>query len=653
MERLLRSGRHDTLDALGTQVTQRFPDNGPIRYLHGLAALAKQDWPTAAERLASAAKRMPRDAQVWDHLGIAQSFAVHTTDALESFRRSLSLDPTRVPTLVNLAKLQNARHDHAEAERLAREALRLRPGFRPAALALAKALAGQSQAEPALGILRDLNGQSPGDFDVLAELGETYRTLGLFAESVDACVQALAIAPDQHTLRSGYLFSLSNDERCPPERLFAEHREYGERVERPHREHWGGWKQSTDPDRPLTVGMVSGDLRSHVVSYFLEPLLETLDRSRIRLHAYYTYPVRDTVSDRLKRHFSVWRDVAHWRDDQVAAAIRADEVDILIDLSGHTAHNRLEVFARKPAPVQASMLGYPNTTGLTAMDYRLMGQIGAPPGRMDSWFSEHLATVPVLTPFRYQQSAPDVVPPPLSTRSYPTFASFNRVGKIGDGIIRAWAKILEALPSARLLIGNVPLDAVRESVARRLDQLGVPLERVEFRPRTGLQEYLAMHAEVDVLLDAYPYNGGTTNQHALWMGVPVVSMAGPILPSRTGANVLGLAGLGDWVVDTEAEYVARAIAAVSDVESLSRLRQGLRAQLGANPLRQPATAARFFEAALRMMWRRWCEGLAPARLDVMPEAIGIEIPPELASSIEAAASRGWARSDAMASGTDQ
>ena len=651
MEKLLKAGRYLTLDAMGMQLTGRFPTSGHIWHMYGLAALRQGQWDIGSERLTRASGLMPNDAQVWDHLGIAQSYAAKSGDALKSFRRSLALDPARVPTLVNLAKLLNARQDHLEAERLARVALRLRPGFTPAALALAKALAGQSLAEPALEILRDLNAQDPENFDVLAALAQTYLTLGLFAESVDTFRQALAMRPDEHELRSGFLFSLSNDERCLPERLFAEHLEYGERVEGPYRERWGGWQQARDPDKPLTVGMVSGDLRSHVVSYFVEPLFEALRSTRIHLHAYYTHPLTDSVTDQLKRHFRIWRDVAHWHDEQVSQAIREDEVDILIDLSGHTAHNRLEVFARKPAPLQVSMLGYPNTTGLKAIDYRLMGQIGAPAGRMGEWFSEHLVTVPVPSPFRYQENAPDITPLPLLTRGYPTFASFNRIEKISDGILRAWARILKALPSARLLIGNFQKRAIQEATARRLSLLGVPVDRLDFRPRMRLQEYLALHSDVDVLLDSYPYNGGTTNHHALWMGVPVVSMAGPTLPSRTGANVLGLAGLGDWVVDTEADYAARAIAAVSDPDSLARLRQGLRTQLTENPLRQPATSARYFELALRMMWRRWCEGRAPERFDVPAETAGIRIPGAIASSMEVAAAKGWGQPDPTSSPT--
>lgn len=641
MERMLAAGRHAELEATARQWIKRYPSNGHFRYMLGLSHLARSQWSAAMHELERAAQLLPENAQFLDHLGIAQSFSSRASAARESFRRSLALDPARVSTLVNLAKLQNASKDYEEAEHLARSALQIRPGFKPAQLCLAQSLAGQSRSEEALALLQEVETTAPDDFDLLFEIGRVNQLLGDYSCAVDTFRRALAIRPDEHQLWSHYLFNLSNDERASPEQVFEEHRKFGERVERGYRAAWGGWTRSRNPDRPLVVGILSGDLRSHVVSYFLEPVLEKIDRSQLVLNAYYSHPKADATSERLRRHFALWRDVAYSGDDELAQTIRSDGVDILIDLSGHTDFNRLPVLARKPAPLQVSMLGYPNTTGLTAIDYRLADSVAAPPGRMDGLFTEHILTAPVITSFRHPTDAPSVSALPALRNGYPTFASFNRVAKIGDRMLRLWSAILAAVPGSRLIIGNVRLGTVKESLAARLAALGVERERMSFCPNVPLQDYLATHGEVDVLLDSFPYNGGTTTEHALWMGVPVVSLAGPALPSRLGASILGRVGLGDWVVDTEVDYVARAVAAVSDRDRLAALRQSLRARCADSPLRDPATAARCVEAALRRVWENWCEGAPPGRIDVKPESVGISLSAEIATSCRVAASKGW------------
>lgn len=442
-------------------------------------------------------------------------------------------------------------------------------------------------------------------------------------------------------MRSSYLFSLSNDDRCSRDRLFEEHKKFGERVEAQLRGGAVKWEKNPDPDRRLTVGLVSGDLRQHVVSYFLEPLLGELDPSRVQVIAYSTFPRADDVTARLRRLCANWRDAWADSEDELARQIRADAVDILVDLSGHTNFNRLPVFARKPAPLQVSMLGYPNTTGMTTLDYRLLAYPAAPPGALDGDFTEKILTVPVSTPFRHPSGSPGVAPLPALVRGFPTFGSFNRLEKVGERTLQLWAKVLEAVPNARMLVGYVERDATQAAIQGRLEELGVAPERLIFRRKRPMREFLEMHAEVDVNLDSHPYTGGVTTQHALWMGVPVITLAGATLPSRVATTVLATAGLGDWVADTEAQYVARALQAVSDLPGLADLRRGLRDRILNSPLKQPANVARLFETALREIWRRHCEGVPRSRVDISAAMAGLELDADLQHSCDLAASRGW------------
>lgn len=367
-----------------------------------------------------------------------------------------------------------------------------------------------------------------------------------------------------------------------------------------------------DKDRRLRIGFVSSDFRQHSVSYFILAVLEKLDRGRFELWGYFSYPNPDHRTEAFRQLFYAWRPVYGRMDAEVAEQVRADRIDILIDLSGHTVYNRLGVFVRKPAPVQLSWIGYPNTTGLAQIDYRITDAYADPEGEADPYFVERLWRLPqsflCYTP---PAVAPEVVEAPCLKRGYVTFGSFSTRMKIGSECLALWSKVLQAVPESRLLLKSaLGLDeaGARETLRAQFVEYGIAADRVEISaPKGLLEDHLTTYGEIDIALDTVPYHGTTTTCEALWMGVPVVSLAGDRHVSRVGVSLLSNAGLSDLIAASEDEYVEIAAQLASDFHSLGLIRGALRDVLKNSRLLDEAAMTCDFSAALRSMWREYCE----------------------------------------------
>jgi predicted O-linked N-acetylglucosamine transferase (SPINDLY family) len=354
---------------------------------------------------------------------------------------------------------------------------------------------------------------------------------------------------------------------------------------------------------------MSPDFRRHSVAYFFEPLLAHHDKSRFDIHCYANFPSEDEVTFRLQSLAGHWRNIYGMKDKDVADIVRRDGIDILVDLSGHTGGNRLRVFALKPAPVQVTYLGYPDTTGLKTIDYRFTDAEADPPGLTERYHSEKLVRLPSgFLCYRPPDRAPEVQPLPAAARNgHVTFACFNNFPKLSPQILRVWARILASLPTARLLVKSLALaDAESQQYAR--DYFighGLPIERIVMLPRDGSSyDHLRRYGEADIALDVYPYAGTTTTFEALFMGLPVVSLRGRAHVSRVGGSILTRVGAADWVCDDEEAYVARALDLAGDVGRLGELRRSLRQRLLASPLCDGAAFARQVEEAYLRMWEQ-------------------------------------------------
>jgi predicted O-linked N-acetylglucosamine transferase (SPINDLY family) len=354
---------------------------------------------------------------------------------------------------------------------------------------------------------------------------------------------------------------------------------------------------------------VSSDLNAHPVGKFLLPLFLEHDKRRFEIFAYSQLRMEDEMTHRLQACTDCWRDITGLSDPQAAEMIRQDQIDILIDLAGHTARHRLLVFACKPAPVQVSYLGYPATTGLATIDYRLTDALADPPGETDAYFTETLIRLP-NTAWCYQppSEAPLVSPLQALQNDYITFGSFNNFTKINEALAKCWAEILRRVPQSRLLLKAVALnsESARRDLQRMMSGSGIDADRLQLHGSVPISRHLPFYNRIDIALDTYPYHGTTTTCEALWMGVPVVTRAGASHVSRVGVSLLSAVGLPDLVANDADHYVQIAVDLAANPSRLAELRASLRMRMQQSPLMDAAAFARDVEAAYREMWRRWC-----------------------------------------------
>lgn len=559
----------------------------------------------------------PRSGQACDGLAMALRRLGRLEDAKVFCLHALAIDPEDAQARMHLGIVQLELGQVTEAIETQQLVLRSRPDFAEAHSNLGNAFRQLGQGERALVSFIRAAELKPdaveGHFNVATELQES----GRLADAAQSFRRVLSIRPTLAEAHTGLLFCLSHDGSIAPATLYAEHLEFGQRHQEPLRARWPLHRNGHEHDRVLRIGIVSADLRNHPVAFFFEPLLNHLATSAgLTLHAYYNHRVEDATTERMRQRFSQWRSVALLSDEKLAQTIRDDDIDILIDLSGHTAGNRLLTFARKPAPVQVSWMGYPGTTGLTAMDYYLADRYFLPMAEFNDQFTEKLVHLPASAPFSPATDSPTVNPLPALRNGYVTFGSFNRLSKLSPRVIALWSQVLRNIPDARMLLGAMPQGGTSDVLMRWFAQEGIGRERLELHARCDARTYLALHHRVDMCLDTFPYSGGTTTANGLWMGVPTLTLAGHTPAGRHGATILGHLGLESFVAKDAEDFQAKGLESTRDREGLARMRMGLRERFKQSTPAQPKIIADGLERALRIMWQRWCADEAPAPIDV-------------------------------------
>ncbi|QDC44351.1 O-linked N-acetylglucosamine transferase family protein [Methylophilus medardicus] len=443
-------------------------------------------------------------------------------------------------------------------------------------------------------------------------LGIVLKDLGAVEEAIQQFKQALQLQPQYADCFSNMLFCMTHAEQVNQVALFDAHTAYAALYEAPLKPHWQPHTNPWDTARPIRVGFVSGDLRAHSVAHFLLPVLPALAQdASLYLVAYANSDLQDAVTAEMQSYFKQWRVVTSLSDDALADTIRKDQIDVLIDLSGHTSGNRLPVFARKPAPVQASWLGYLNTTGLTAMDYYLADSTMLPAPAGEQAFTEQLVQLPINAPFVPDAQAPAVNALPALVNGYVTFGCFNRPNKITQATVNQWAAVMQASPGSRMVLGGMAENASVAHLQQWFSQAGIRADRLSFYPRTQMRDYLQQYHLVDICLDTFPSNGVTTTAHALWMGVPTLCVAGDRLASRGAMALMQHLGLSEWVASSPQHYLQQAQQVLADLEGLAGLRAQLRTRFAQSPLAAATPFAHTLSQALRQMWQRWCQGQAP------------------------------------------
>ena len=414
------------------------------------------------------------------------------------------------------------------------------------------------------------------------------------------------LSPDDVNQQSNFLYTLSYKPHPNVHEIFNWHKQFGQRHERaiapmqPRARIVGA-----RADQRLRIGYVSADFRQHAVAHFIEPVLAAHDSKRFEIFCYYNYPAADAVTGRFEKLTHHWRVIANRSDEDVANMIRADGIDILVDLAGHTPLNRLRVFARKPAPVQASWIGYSSTTGLTRMDYRITDTISDPIGVTDDLYTEKLVRLPdTYSCFQPLANSPDVGALPATQSGHVTFGSFNNFIKMTPEVLQTWARILQRMPTSTLLLKYRSFEAekIRTLVLAAFAKHGVLPARIHFLGSDDYHTHLRAYHQVDIALDTFPHNGDTTTCDALWMGVPVVVNTGVNHVGLMGASRLRSVGLEDLVARDNDHYVDIACALANDVPRLEKLRATLRETMKASPLMDAPRFTRNLEAAYENMW---------------------------------------------------
>jgi len=547
-------------------------------------------------------KLYPNSGVVWKLLGL--SLQLQGKDALSAMQKAAELLPYDAEAHGNLAALLRARGQLDSAVVSCRHALKIKPDFAEVHNNLGVTLQDLGQLDEAVASYRLALKIKPDFAEAHNNLGSALKDLGYLDDAASSYLRAIEIRPNFTDALSNLLLILNYTNIHTPSHNLELARQYGRIVTGNVGTRFYDWQVEAQPER-LRVGLVSGDLRNHVVGYFLEGLLTQIDSSRVELIAYPTNTIEDDLTARIRPYFSAWVPLIGKSDEAAARLIHADHVHVLIDLSGHTTHNRLPVFAWKPAPIQASWLGYFATTGVAEMDYLLADEVGVPE-ILKGQFTESIWYLPDT---RLCFTAPSVdlavKPLPALSNGRITFGCFQNLTKVGDEVLSAWGEIFAALPEASLRIQCKQLaePIQRERLAEQLSHHGITSDRVSMHGAMKRDEYLASHAEIDLILDTFPYPGGTTTCEAMWMGVPTVTLAGNSLLARQGASILSAAGLGEWIATNKEDYISKAIAFAGDKSSLSSLRANLREQVLASPLFDASLFASNFEDALWGMWR--------------------------------------------------
>jgi len=507
----------------------------------------------------------PDHVEAHNNLGATLADAGRLDEAAACYREAIRLRPTHALAYNNLGNLLRETGAHEEAEKLYRQALALRSDLA----------------------------------EVWGHHANSLLDLGRLEEAEIDYRRALELSPGLAGTRSNLLLLLNYRTGLAPAALRAEAESYGRVVDAPAR---ARTPRAPRTGRRLRVGYVSGDFRLHSVAFFFAPVLEHHDRTRYEITCYQCSPRSDAMTEALRKRSEHWREA--WRLDDVAldSVIRDDGIDILVDLSGHTAENRLPVFARRPAPLQATWLGYPGTTGVAEIDFRITDAVVDPPGASDAAYTEHLYRLPrPMWCFRPDPRMPDVGPLPARNRP-PTFGSFNYFPKLNDCVLVVWAGVLREVPNSRLVITRVPGPDSARRLTSKFAGLGVDPRRLDLHGVLDRDRLASVIAGVDIALDPFPYAGTTTTCEALWMGLPVVSLAGVTTAARSGASLLSAVGLTDCVADSVDAYAAIARRLALDLEGLTRIRATLRSRFAASLLRDDIGFTRDLELAYETMW---------------------------------------------------
>ncbi|MEW6585450.1 MAG: tetratricopeptide repeat protein [Nitrospirota bacterium] len=576
----------------------------------GIVYKQKGDIDEAIKHFKKALNINPLLANTHYNLGLSVLQKGDIDEAMDCYRKALQINPQYAEVYRDLGIALQMKGDYDAAIACYRKTLELNPNQPNVLNDMGLSLQEKGQIEEAMCCYKKAIEINHSLADAYVNLGNVLKDLGGLQQARDHYRRALEIRPD-HTVACGnMLFAMNYDLSYDAQTIFTEHLAFAKKFAEPVSPELLHYANARNPERGLRIGYVSPDFKRHSVAYFIEPVLSAHNHEKHEIFCYSDVLFPDDVTKRIQGSADRWRGIAGMTDEAVCELIQRDTIDILIDLAGHTAKNRLLLFARKPAPVQVSWIGYPATTGLSTIDYKIVDHCTDPEGMTEQFYTEKLLRMPesFLCYLPYEDS-PDIGPLPSLTKGWITFGSFNNFSKVSDQILSVWSAILNALPNSRLLLKSQALTAetARSRVLDHFVKEGVARERIEFMPfERSVKAHLDLYNRIDVALDTFPYHGTTTTCEALWMGVPVITLAGNTHVSRVGVSLLSNAGLPELVASTSGEYAAKAVSLANDTDRLKTLRERLRQMMKNSPLTDQKSFTAHLERAYCEMWKKWC-----------------------------------------------
>ncbi|CAK9140186.1 unnamed protein product [Ilex paraguariensis] len=529
----------------------------------------------------------------------------------------------------NLGVIYKDRDNLDKAVECYQLALSIKPNFSQSLNNLGVVYTVQGKMDAAATMIEKAIVANPTYAEAYNNLGVLYRDAGNISLAIEAYEQCLKIDPDSRNAGQNRLLAMNYINEGTDDKLFEAHRDWGRRFMRLYPQ-YTSWDNPKDPERPLVIGYVSPDYFTHSVSYFIEAPLIHHDYANYTVVVYSAVVKADTKTSRFRESVlkkgGIWRDIYGIDEKKVASMVREDKVDILVELTGHTANNKLGMMACRPAPVQVTWIGYPNTTGLPTIDYRMTDALADPPDTRQKHVEELVRLPECFLCYTPSPEAGPIPPTPALSNGFITFGSFNNLAKITPKVLQVWARILCAVPNSRLVVKCKPFccDSVRQRFLSTLEELGLESLRVDLLPLILLNhDHMQAYALMDISLDTFPYAGTTTTCESLYMGVPCVTMGGSVHAHNVGVSLLNTVGLGHLVAKSEDEYVQLALQLASDVTALSKLKMGLRDLMSKSPLCNGSKYILGLESTYRNMWRRYCKGDVPSltRMETLQQQV--------------------------------
>ncbi|HEY2414933.1 MAG TPA: tetratricopeptide repeat protein [Pirellulaceae bacterium] len=582
------------------------PESAEVQNNLGAMLQQQGDLVSAVTSYRRAIERRPNYAVAYFNLANALRDQGKKREAMQAYRSAIALQPELAEAYVNLGNVLADSRRLSEAVTCFQHAIRLKPDLAEAHNSLGTALYEQGQFANAADCYRQAVTLLPDYAEAHSNLGAALKNVGQVDESIAHHRRAVELRPDSSSAHSSLLYTLNYSPNYDAVAIYEECKCWDQRHAEPLRQIIQPFANDRSPDRRLRVGYVSPNFRDHCQAFFTIPLFSSHDHRQFEVFCYSDVLWPDAITERLRSNADVWREVNTLSDEEVAAQIRADGIDILIDLTMHMERRRLLVFARQPAPVQACWLAYPGTTGLATMEYRLTDPFLDPPGLFDHYYAEESVRLPdTFWCYDPLTDQPAINVLPVRSNGYVTFGSLNNYCKINRGVLELWARVMRAVERSKLLFLS-PEGLHRQTAFDILADEGVDPGRVTFvspRPRA---QYLELYHHIDIGLDPFPANGHTTSLDAYWMGVPVVTIVGQSALGRAGVSQLNNLGLQHLIASTPDEFVKIATELAGDLEGLASLRATLRSRMRASPLMDAPRFARNIESAYRAMWTRWC-----------------------------------------------